>query len=89
MGRFAFAAALAVVLTGCPRHGHLKPPKPKLEIKPMAPAAEFGPEDPVCGRTVDLGSAPRIDLAGRSYAFCSPACRERFRAGPPRADRGD
>jgi len=36
--------------------------------------------DPVCGNKGK--AARRLRLRGRSYGFCSTACRERFRADP-------
>jgi Cu+-exporting ATPase len=40
--------------------------------------------DPVCGMTVDSGSAKggAIEHKGTTYYFCSPKCRERFSADP-------
>ena len=44
--------------------------------------------DPVCGAVVDLDAAGEHTLLvafdGRSYAFCGPACRDRFTAAPLR-----
>src|SRR5213083_2260414 len=42
--------------------------------------------DPVCGMTVDPAHAPggSATLAGRTYYFCCPSCREKFRADPER-----
>jgi Cu+-exporting ATPase len=42
--------------------------------------------DPVCGMKVDP-RAPRggsLEHEGRTYSFCNPKCRERFRADPAR-----
>lgn len=39
--------------------------------------------DPVCGMTVHAPAATlQATHAGRSYAFCSAACRDRFTADP-------
>lgn len=39
--------------------------------------------DPVCGMTVSAGaSAGEVEHGGVTYHFCSPACLEKFRAGP-------
>ena len=53
-----------------------------------------GATDPVCGMTVDRGTAVTLQDAGRTYYFCGPGCRERFAEGmrarglePPRAAR--
>jgi Cu+-exporting ATPase len=40
--------------------------------------------DPVCGMTVKPGSPHALVHEGRSYAFCSARCLERFRADPDR-----
>jgi xanthine dehydrogenase accessory factor len=45
--------------------------------------------DPVCGMTVDIGSAVhRAELGGRTYYFCCGGCRERFLAAPARYAAG-
>lgn len=38
--------------------------------------------DPVCGMTVDGGSAHRYDHEGHTYLFCSAHCVEKFQANP-------
>jgi uncharacterized protein len=43
-----------------------------------------GAIDPVCGMSVDRQKAVRLEHDGRSYAFCSEHCRERFAADPER-----
>ncbi|MDQ2695033.1 MAG: YHS domain-containing protein, partial [Pseudomonadota bacterium] len=40
--------------------------------------------DPVCGMTVAPDTPLRHRHAGRDYVFCSPRCREKFQADPPR-----
>lgn len=44
----------------------------------------FTPEqrDPVCGMRVEPSRAPELEHAGRTYAFCSPSCRQQFAATP-------
>ena len=40
--------------------------------------------DPVCGRQVN-GAAmftPKLERDGKQYAFCSAACRARFKSNP-------
>jgi xanthine dehydrogenase accessory factor len=45
--------------------------------------------DPVCGMTVDIGSAVhRAEVGGRTYYFCCGGCRERFLATPARYAAG-
>ena len=45
--------------------------------------------DPVCGMTVDIGSAVhRAEVGGRPYYFCCGGCRERFLATPGRYGAG-
>lgn len=42
-------------------------------------------KDPVCGMTVDTErAAAREEFEGKTYYFCSPGCRDRFRADPRR-----
>ncbi len=39
--------------------------------------------DPVCGMTVEAdGAVARVEHAGKTYYFCSEACRKRFVAEP-------
>jgi len=39
--------------------------------------------DPVCGMTVNpTQAAARMDYAGETYYFCSPACHDKFHADP-------
>ena len=44
--------------------------------------------DPVCEMSVDVGRAERegllLELDGRTFAFCSPACRAKFVTAPTR-----
>ncbi|HEY6361890.1 MAG TPA: XdhC family protein [Vicinamibacterales bacterium] len=50
---------------------------------PAAAAREA--RDPVCGMTVEVGTARhRAEHAGRTYYFCCGGCRERFLATPDR-----
>ena len=60
-----------------------------------APPTADGSErviDPVCGMKVNPATAPggSFELAGHTYHFCNPKCRERFAADPekylPKAD---
>jgi YHS domain-containing protein len=41
-----------------------------------------GATDPVCGMTVDRGTALRSDFGGRTWFFCSEHCRASFEADP-------
>src|SRR5262249_21983346 len=44
---------------------------------------EHGARDPVCGMTVDPHATPhRQSHAGRTFYFCSAACRDKFAAEP-------
>lgn len=49
--------------------------------------------DPVCGRRVTAAVvfAPKLERDGRTYFFCSSACRALFKAGAgaPDPQRGD
>ncbi|MGH2740835.1 MAG: YHS domain-containing protein [Actinomycetota bacterium] len=41
--------------------------------------------DPGCGMKVDpTTAAATVEFEGETYYFCSPACREQFRAQPDR-----
>ena len=41
--------------------------------------------DPVCGMSVDQAPATdQVEYAGRTYSFCSPACRSAFEKDPAR-----
>ncbi|MCZ4508734.1 YHS domain-containing protein [Streptomyces sp. ActVer] len=41
--------------------------------------------DPVCGMMVEESpTTPRISYQGRTYLFCSDACKARFTADPDR-----
>lgn len=41
-------------------------------------------KDPVCGMVIDPSSAHWSDRnQGKSFSFCSPECRDKFRADPP------
>jgi P-type Cu+ transporter len=46
-------------------------------------AAETKARDPVCGMLVDPSSSSTAMYGGHSYFFCSPDCREKFKADPP------
>jgi hypothetical protein len=39
-----------------------------------------GARDPVCGMTVDRGTALSVEHRGRRYFFCGPGCRAKFEA---------
>lgn len=41
-------------------------------------------KDPVCGMTVDDKSPHRSEHAGRTYVFCSAACKATFDKEPAR-----
>jgi uncharacterized membrane protein YraQ (UPF0718 family)/YHS domain-containing protein len=47
-----------------------------------------GATDPVCGMTVDGGSALSLEHGGRRYYFCGPGCRDTFAAEPERYAAG-
>lgn len=40
--------------------------------------------DPVCGMAVEREGAPHLRHDGRTWFFCSEACREEFAADPER-----
>ena len=44
------------------------------------PTAEALKKDPVCGTSLAPSSAIRKTFGGVTYYFCSPECRDKFRA---------
>lgn len=38
--------------------------------------------DPVCGMEVDPKKAPTSVYHGKTFAFCSPACKQTFEKAP-------
>jgi Cu+-exporting ATPase len=54
---------------------------PHAHLAGDSPAQE---KDPVCGMHVSPDATQRIDYSGRTYAFCSDRCREKFAAEPNR-----
>jgi YHS domain-containing protein len=40
--------------------------------------------DPVCGKLVEVATAPTVMIEGRHFYFCCEDCRERFVAEPSR-----
>lgn len=64
--------------------------------RPDEPGRGFGRSlrDPVCGMTVDEDhAAARSKWQGRTYLFCTTACRDRFEREParfasPRSEEG-
>jgi len=75
---------------GCGAHlmGHAASQHPKQRGKTTGDAADLRwvpPKtdvDPVCGKTVDTGSARSSVHDGYVYYFCSRDCREVFEAAP-------
>ena len=43
-----------------------------------------GATDPVCGMSVDRGTAPCLEHDGRTFYFCSGHCKGRFEREPER-----
>ncbi len=39
-------------------------------------------KDPICGMTVDEGTAIHADRDGKTFYFCSETCRHKFLATP-------
>lgn len=80
------AAALAgdtdvrVAPLGAVTFKNVSHPVDVYSILPLAPV-ESGPIDPVCRMHVGRARVT-IAHAGHTYAFCSDACAERFRASP-------
>jgi Cu+-exporting ATPase len=41
-------------------------------------------KDPVCGMTVKADSPYKVERGGKTYAFCSVGCKEKFQKEPTR-----
>lgn len=39
-------------------------------------------KDPICGMTVDEGTALRVERDGKTFYFCSDHCRQKFLSTP-------
>ena len=54
------------------------------------PGADSARRDPVCGMAIEVSDAAAIDAeyGGKSFVFCSQACRARFQSDPERYARG-
>jgi len=39
-------------------------------------------KDPICGMTVDKGTAIHAERGGETFYFCSEHCRQKFYANP-------
>jgi P-type Cu+ transporter len=68
--------------------------KEKFDADPAAyGAAEAEPErvtDPVCGMTIDPAKAAGSStVAGKTYYFCNPRCKEKFDANPAAYGAGE
>jgi len=44
--------------------------------------AKAATKDPICGMTVDEGTALHADRAGKTFFFCSEQCRQKFLSEP-------
>ena len=55
-------------------------PGPAQSKRPPVPVAEALKQDPVCGTFIALSSSVQKTVAGTTYYFCSPACRDKFKA---------
>ena len=42
-------------------------------------------KDPICGMTVDQATALRVEHNGKTFYFCSDACRQKFLSMPASA----
>lgn len=50
-----------------------------LDVNPNRSDGEI---DPVCGMKVKPDMLNTVEYQGRTYRFCSPGCREKFKADP-------
>ena len=49
----------------------------------MSPSSETLQRDPVCGMQIEMQrAAGTAEKAGKTYYFCSPACKEKFEEHP-------
>lgn len=79
-----FAAALVLMVRfGCGRHmmGHAHSAA-HAGARGDASSARHDAIDPVCGMSVDKGSARSASFEGRAFYFCSDSCRRTFEASP-------
>jgi P-type Cu+ transporter len=68
---------------------HQDPPPPSPDARtrrlPLLEDTANQAIDPVCGMTVDPGTAPASYVhEGKTYYFCCPSCREKFKTDPAR-----
>ena len=54
------------------------PPSDTAGRGPAVPTSESLQKDPVCGAFVAPSAAVQKSKAGKTYYFCSPACRDKF-----------
>ena len=56
-------------------------PGPGAQSRPQPlPTQEALKKDPVCGTFLPASSAVRKTINGQTYFFCSPGCRDKFKA---------
>lgn len=60
-----------------PDLGHAMPATTAVTSKKARPSKELA-KDPICGMVIDKATALKSERAGRTYYFCSPACRRTF-----------
>jgi YHS domain-containing protein len=56
------------------------PAGPRAGSTPPLPTSEALKRDPVCGTYLAPSTAVQKKVGGVTYYFCSPECREKFRA---------
>lgn len=68
-----------------PEHAAHHEPHHTASHSPAKAQAVGMAQGPVCGMLVDpAATTQRVELGGRTFHFCSAACRETFIAGPER-----
>ncbi len=66
-------------------HGHHHGSDDNLQTGPGGSVPRIGQaqeRDPVCGMTIDTGTAKTAVHHGTTYYFCSDQCRSKFEAAP-------
>ena len=53
--------------------------RPQRPAPPVSPGGELK-KDPVCGTYVSPAVSPSTRVNGETVYFCSPACRDKYRA---------
>jgi YHS domain-containing protein len=69
------------LFAGFGRSASRRPPPTTQETQPTASSGGVLHKDPVCGTYVSADTGIALTVKGRVVYFCSPGCRDRYRAG--------